>query len=97
MANRLFKVSALIVVFSLALARPALAYIDPNTGGMLFQILAVFLASASALLLIFSRQVRMLFARLMRFFRARLGKAPATNAESPAPGDPAQPSKTPLQ
>jgi hypothetical protein len=44
-------------------------YIDPNTGGMLFQILAVAFAALSGLVLFFSGKIRMFFARLRR--RAR--------------------------
>ncbi len=45
------------------------AYIDPNTGGMLFQILAVFLALFSGIIFFFSRQIKTLFARLRRKLR----------------------------
>lgn len=50
------------------LANP-LAYIDPSTGGMLFQILAVLLAGFSGILFFFSRQIKSGFARLRRSFR----------------------------
>jgi hypothetical protein len=41
-------------------------YIDPNTGGVLFQALAASLAAISGLLLIFSRQIRTGIAKLRR-------------------------------
>jgi hypothetical protein len=41
-------------------------YIDPNTGGVLFQALAGLLAVASAILLVFSRNIRQFFSRLRR-------------------------------
>ena len=41
-------------------------YIDPNTGGILFQALADLLAVVSAGLLFFSRQIRQGIARLRR-------------------------------
>ena len=44
-------------------------YIDPNTGGMLFQVLAGLLAVISGVLFFFSRQIRQGIARLRR--RAR--------------------------
>lgn len=44
-------------------------YIDPNTGGMLFQILAVTFGLFSGIILLFASRIRMLFARVMRFFR----------------------------
>ncbi len=44
-------------------------YIDPNTGGILFQALAVGLAAISGVLLIFSRRIREFFARMRRSAR----------------------------
>jgi hypothetical protein len=41
-------------------------YIDPNTGGILFQALAGLLAVASAVLFFFSRNIRQWIARLRR-------------------------------
>lgn len=45
------------------------AYIDPNTGGMLFQVLAVMLAALSGILFFFSRQIKTGLARLRRGMR----------------------------
>lgn len=45
------------------------AYIDPNTGGMLFQILVVIFATFSGILFFFSRQIKGLFARGRRMAR----------------------------
>lgn len=45
------------------------AYIDPNTGGMLFQLLAVLFGVFSSLILLFSGKIKKTFYRLMRFFR----------------------------
>jgi hypothetical protein len=44
-------------------------YIDPNTGGMLFQILAAAFAIISGAILFFSGRIRMFFARMRRRFR----------------------------
>jgi hypothetical protein len=41
-------------------------YIDPNTGGMLFQVLAGAFAVISGALFIFSRQIREWVARMRR-------------------------------
>ena len=41
-------------------------YIDPNTGGILFQALAAFLAVFSGVMLAFSRNIRQWIARLRR-------------------------------
>jgi hypothetical protein len=45
------------------------AYIDPSTGGMLFQILAVAFALFSGFIFFFSRQIKTFFARLRRKIR----------------------------
>lgn len=44
-------------------------YIDPNTGGVLFQALAATLAVLSGLLLVFSGRIRQGVARLRRRMR----------------------------
>jgi hypothetical protein len=44
-------------------------YIDPNTGGMLFQALAAAFALLSGIALVFSRQIRAALARFRRFVR----------------------------
>lgn len=41
-------------------------YIDPNTGGILFQVLAGMLAVISGVLFFFSRQIRQGIAKLRR-------------------------------
>ena len=41
-------------------------YIDPNTGGILFQALAGLFALGSGILFFFSRNIREFFARLRR-------------------------------
>ena len=44
-------------------------YIDPNTGGMLFQVLAASLALFSGFILLMSGKIRSFFARLRRSAR----------------------------
>lgn len=41
-------------------------YIDPNTGGMLFQVLAAALAVFSGAALVFSSRIKAFFARMRR-------------------------------
>jgi len=41
-------------------------YIDPNTGGMLFQVLAVLFGTISGMVLMFSGRIRMMLARFRR-------------------------------
>ena len=46
-------------------------YIDPNSGGMLFQALLVVFGVISGSVLIFSSRIKMMFARLARSFREK--------------------------
>ena len=48
-------------------------YIDPNTGGVIFQVLAVFLAVFSGVLLAFSSRIR---AGIAKYRRRKEEKAP---------------------
>jgi hypothetical protein len=48
-------------------------YIDPNSGGMLFQALLIVFGVISGTVLIFSSKIKMGFARLMRTFREKFG------------------------
>ena len=51
-----------------------MAYIDPNTGGMIVQVVATSVAVLSGVALVFARRIRMVFARLMRSLRGRSGQ-----------------------
>jgi hypothetical protein len=53
---------ALIISSQAAHAAPR-GYIDPNTGGMLFQVLAVIVTMASSLIFLFSNRIKMFFNR----------------------------------
>jgi hypothetical protein len=44
-------------------------YIDPNSGGMLFQILVILFGVFSGVILFFSGKIRMAAARFIRFLR----------------------------
>lgn len=65
----IFKSILLAFIASLILAEPAYAYIDPNTGGIVFQVLAVIFTLFTSILLFFSSRLRMGFARFSRFVR----------------------------
>jgi hypothetical protein len=66
-----------------------MAYIDPNTGGMLFQALAASFAVISGLALLFSRQIRAGLARARRAFRERIGgQAEEASAPDQVDGQP---------
>ena len=67
-------------------------YIDPNTGGMLFQALAAFLAVFSGIALLFSSRIRAAVARLRRSLRgdsfANEVKTPETQSPPTEDTDP---------
>jgi hypothetical protein len=69
----IIKSLLLALLIGCATAQPALAYIDPNVGGQLFQILATGFAVFSGMALLFSRQIRTGVAKLRRFLRERGG------------------------
>ena len=77
------KSVVLALIISLVAVRPALAYIDPNTGGLLFQALATALALFSGVALIFSRQIRMAFARVRRYLRGLLNRGDLETQDTP--------------
>ena len=54
-------------------------YIDPSSGGMLFQIFAVLFALISGMILLYAGKIRMLLSRAGRFLRER-----AANQDQPA-------------
>lgn len=67
------------------LAAP-LAYIDPNTGGMLAQVLIVMLGMLTGVWFFFANRIKMGFNRMMRNFREkRSGTATQEIAASDAP------------
>ena len=69
MRQIVLKSVILALLMAFATAGPALAYIDPSVGGMLFQVLAMAFAVLSGILLLFSRQIRMGIARARRALR----------------------------
>ena len=77
----MINISTTLNIFYLAvknvpsLVGPA-AYIDPNTGGMLFQVLAVLLGVFSGLLLFFSGRIKNLYYKIRR----RMGKSNQADA-----------------
>ncbi len=56
----------MILAYTMALVRIPAAYIDPNTGGLIFQVLVVLFGVASGLLLFFSGRIKKAFFRLRR-------------------------------
>lgn len=72
MKTVILKSIGVALLMSVVGAVPAFAaYIDPNTGGMLFQMLAMLLALFSGILLFFSAQIRMTIARFKRYLQNR--------------------------
>lgn len=61
--NETFCIPIIIVVPTF------LTYIDPSTGGLIFQGLAVIFAAISGFILMFSSRIKIIFFRMVRFFR----------------------------
>lgn len=60
-------------------------YIDPNTGGMLFQTLAVLFGLFSGIILFFSGRIRMMAARIVRRMRGDETEVETNTADEPKP------------
>jgi hypothetical protein len=52
-----------------------LAYVDPSTGGLIFQFFALVFAGVSGGLFFFSRQTKSALARIRRFMHERLSRS----------------------
>jgi hypothetical protein len=83
MEKKLSRVVLAVLILALTTVRSASAgpYIDPNTGGMLFQMLAVAFGIVSGLVLLFYSQIKMLLARFARFIREKRGVKKTTEAQ----------------
>ena len=73
--------SSLLFVALLA-PLPAFAYIDPNTGGMIFQILAPILAMITSAWLFLKDRIKAAFYRLKRMIFPARDAQPAANTDA---------------
>jgi len=62
---------------------PALAYIDPNTGGMIFQMLAPLLAAITGAWLFAKDKIKAVFYRLRRMIFPSRAAQPADGSADP--------------
>lgn len=69
----------LVATAQAALAAPE-AYIDPNTGGLLFQALAVVFTFLSGVVFFFSSRIKLAFNRLKRRLRGQSDDEEAPNS-----------------
>jgi len=70
MKQKIIKSFLFTVVIALISFRQGhAAYIDPNTGGMVFQMLAVLFGVISGLILLFSSRIKAAYYRVRRTFR----------------------------
>jgi hypothetical protein len=53
---------------------PVFAYVDPNTGGMLFQVLGFGLAAVSGMILFFASHIRRAIGRTRRFVKSLISR-----------------------
>jgi len=57
-------------------------YIDPSSGGLLFQVLLIAFGVISGTVLIFSSKIKMTYAKLMRSFREKSTQKKITRNET---------------
>lgn len=84
------KSVVLALLATMGITGVAFAYIDPSTGGMLVQVLATSLAMVTGLILLFSRQIRMLIARARRALRRTSGEEEQQTQDTAAQAQQAQ-------
>ena len=77
---RLIHTSLLLVVLLTPL--PALAYIDPNTGGMIFQILAPILAMITSAWLFMKDRIKAVWYRVKRMIFQTRDAQSAANSDA---------------
>jgi hypothetical protein len=56
-------------------------YIDPNSGGLIFQVLAVMFGVISGAILIFSSKIKMGLSRIQRSIREKFGSEDRSETE----------------
>ena len=83
------RAATLMVIVLLLWSRPAWAYIDPNTGGLLFNWLAGSLVAISGGILLLGGYIRSAVARTRRVFRERfaVGRSRTTHRHPTAGQD----------
>ena len=70
MIRKLSATLLMVMIVGFMVPMPAsAAYIDPNTGGMLFSLLAVIFGALSTMILLFSGKIKMFFSRTKRRLR----------------------------
>lgn len=57
-------------------------YIDPNSGGLIFQILAVMFGVISGAVLIFSSRIKMGISKIQRAIREKMEKSDNSDTET---------------
>ena len=57
-------------------------YIDPNSGGLIFQVLVVMFGVISGAVLIFSSKIKMGISKIQRSIREKFNKSKATKSEA---------------
>jgi hypothetical protein len=61
---------ALLIIIGVALPADAFAYVDPNTGGLLFQLIAPLLLALAAAWAFLRHQIRQLGQRIVRALKS---------------------------
>ena len=87
--NSSYSIIITLILGLLGVKTAQAAYIDPNTGGMLFQLLAVLFGLISGCILIFSSSIKRIYFRITRYYRDRkFSNEPDDQSKTPADPDP---------
>lgn len=65
-------------------AGDALAYVDPNTGGYIFQLFFPVISVIAFVYLFLKRQVKLFFSKIFSFFKSLIDKVSASRKDSQA-------------
>lgn len=79
--SKMQRIRLAVAILLFMIAYPAFAYIDPNTGGYLFQLLAPLVALAMSAWMFFAKQVRSVWQAFVSLFTRTTGKPSASPRE----------------
>jgi hypothetical protein len=69
LTDRMMRILLFLSLYFLSDISPAHAYIDPNTGGYVFQLLFPLFAGIAAGYVFFKKQIKRLLSMLLSFFK----------------------------
>ncbi|MBJ6801951.1 hypothetical protein [Geomonas propionica] len=65
------RITVLTIAVSFVAAGPVHAYVDPNTGGYVFQVLFPIISAIAGIFLFFKRQAGLLIQKFLNLFKSK--------------------------